>query len=125
MREVTQDQSLDHEAEIHWMEDPSQFDYLRERWATAGTRARPVPWEGKSQGAGRMVGYAILDREAPSYSPGKFWRRVWVVCEHDRDEPGAGPYDAGTAPAEGVDPRTIEPGSPGKQNRRAWGSPLP
>jgi len=121
----TERESLEHEAEIRWTEDPSSLDYVRERWGTAGTRTKPVPWSSKAQGAGRKVGEAVLERDAPNVSPGRFRRRVFVICEHDRDEPGAGPYDAGTAPAEGVDPSTIEPGSPGKQNARAWGSPLP
>lgn len=124
MLEVTQDQSLEHETKIHWMESPDQFDYVRERMAVAGTRTRPVPWEGKSQGAGKMVGYAILDPDAPSYAPGKFWRRVFVVCEHDRSAAENGPYDDGTAPVEGVDPSTVEPGVPGQGTERAWAGEL-
>ncbi len=122
MLAISQDATLEHEAEIHWTEPPDRFEYVRERWAIAGTRTRPVPWEGKDQGAGRMVGYAILDRDAPSYSPGKFWRRVFVVCEHDRSESGSepGPYDEGTTPVEGVDPLSVEPGEPGEQTERAW-----
>ena len=67
--------------------------------------------------------YAALDPDAPSFSPGKFWRRVFVVCEHDRsetDDAEPGPYDEGTAPVEGIDPLSVEPGVSGKQTERAW-----
>jgi len=121
MQVLSETGPLNHESEIHWTESPDQFDYVRERMATAGTRGRPVPWEGKSQGAGRMVGYAILDDDAPSVSAGRFRRRVFVVCEHDRSEPGEGPYDDGSAPVQGIDPSTVEPGVPGTQTPQARG----
>ena len=120
---LSQDATLEHEKEIRWMEDPDRFDYVRERWATAGTRTKPVPWEGKSQGEGRMVGYAILGPDAPSYSPGKFFRRVFVVCDHDRSETHdteRGPYDEGTAPIEGIDPDSVAPGVSGEQSGDVW-----
>jgi hypothetical protein len=116
---------IQHEDEIRWIEDPSQFEYVRERLAVAGTRTRPVPWSSKAQGAGRKVGEAVLSDSASSFSPGKFERRVFVVCDRDRSEPGQDEYDKGTAPMEGVDPSTVEPGKPGEQTSRAWGMPLP
>lgn len=111
--------TLDHEESIRWLEDPDQFEYVRERWAVAPRRRSSVPWEGQAQGAGRKVGEAVLSGSASSFSPGKFRRRVFVVCDHDRSE-GEATYDVG-APFEGVDPSTIEPGKLGEQTPRARG----
>jgi hypothetical protein len=121
----TRRESLEHEAEIRWTEDPSTLDYVRELWAYAGTRTKSVPWDSKDQGAGRKVGEAVLERDAPNVSPGRFKRRVFVICEHDRDGADAGPYDDRTAPHEGINPATVAPGVKGKQDARAWGEPLP
>jgi hypothetical protein len=109
------------EREIRWMENPEKFEYVRERLAVAGTRSGPVPWSSRSQGAGRKVGEAVLSPDASSFAPGKFERRVFVVCDRDRSKARRGEYDPGTAPMEGVDPQTVEPGRPGEQTRRAWG----
>ena len=113
--------TLEHESEIRWLEDPESLSYVREVWATAGTRTRSVPWSSKSQGAGRKVGEAVLDTDAPNVGPGRFRRRVFVVCDHDRDGADAGPYDEGTAPIQGISPATVEPGKLGKQTAEAWG----
>jgi hypothetical protein len=78
-----------------------------------------VPWDADWQGAGRKVGEAVLETGAPSHAPGVFYRRVFILCDHDRSEPGPGPYDEGTAPFEGVDPSTVAPGQRGEQTERA------
>ncbi|MFG2823097.1 DUF6009 family protein [Kitasatospora sp. NPDC048365] len=113
---------IQHEVGIHWDEDISRFDYVREYLELfAGTRRGPVRWTGP----GRRVGYSVLKADAPSGdAPARFARRVFWVKEHDRSERPEGPYKV-EAPAEGVDPRTVGPGVWGELTDRAWGAPLP
>ncbi|MCB5910147.1 DUF6009 family protein [Streptomyces pinistramenti] len=115
---------LKHEESIVWTEGVEGFDYVRETLVRdAATRRRAVPWPGP----GRRVGYSVLRANAPSGDgPGMFTRRVFWVKEYDRSEYGKqkGPYRTGT-PSEGVDPRTVKPGTWGEQTDRAWGAPLP
>lgn len=113
-------EAIQHEDGIVWTEDITPLDYVRETLEpSAGTRRRPVPW----RGPGRRVGYSVLKSNAPSDPPGMFSRRVFWVKEHDRSEKPQGVYETGT-PAEGVDPRTVEPGVWGRLTERAWGGPL-
>ncbi len=56
------DDHLKHEAEVIWLEDPEQFDYVRQvivPWAR--TRRRPL----KLSVPGRVVGYTVLRADAP------------------------------------------------------------
>ncbi|MFJ6530764.1 DUF6009 family protein [Streptomyces longwoodensis] len=56
-----------------------------------------------------MVGYAILDTDAQgSRASGTFRRRVFWLQHHDRDSEPDGLY-AKSAPAEAIDPRTLQP----------------
>ena len=112
---------LQHEARIVWeVDDPMALPYVRETVVRAGTRQRGVPWRGE----GKRIGYAVLKPDAPNMRKGTFRRRLFFLKPYDRPHEPEGTYET-SAPSEGVDPRTIAPGVPGKQNRRAWGSPLP
>ncbi|MFG2195772.1 DUF6009 family protein [Streptomyces sp. NPDC048639] len=106
---------------IVWTEDITPFDYVRETLVeSAGTRRRPVPWDGP----GRRVGYSVLKADASSgATPGMFKRRVFWVKDYDRSEQPDGTYKTG-APSEGVDPTTVAPGVWGELTDRAWGKPL-
>jgi len=109
------DRALEHDARIEWEEPIEGVDYVRESVVTAGTRTRGVPYGGQ----GERVGYAVLKDDAPSRRPGWFDRRVFFLKEHDRGR-GGDTYET-TCPADGVDPRTVEPGKAGEQTDRALG----
>ena len=99
------------EDQIVWLEDPRQFDYVREAICHAPDRRRRPRWRGK----GRLVGYATLTHRTPRDNAITrwFWRRVFTICDHDRSELPNGVY-AREVPAEAVDPLTVAPnvGSP-------------
>lgn len=117
---ILTERALRHEVRIVWeIDDPMSLPYVRETVVKAGTRQRGVPWKGQ----GKRIGYAVLASGAPSLRPGTFERRLFFLKPYDRSEEPDGTYSTG-APAEGVDPRTIEPGSAGVQNERAWGGPM-
>ena len=68
-------------------------------------------------------GYALLDTTAKaSRASGTFRRRVFWVLPHDRDSQPDGLY-AKSAPAEAVDPRTLEPRVKGHKTERSEGGP--
>lgn len=111
---------LSHEIAIVWDEPIEKLQYVREVIQHhAGTRQRPVPWNG----SGRRVGYAILDKKATGHLRGYWARRVFFLNEGDRDTDPDGCYKTG-APCEAVDPATVAPGKPGELTERAWGGPL-
>jgi Family of unknown function (DUF6009) len=116
---------LEHEDEIVWEEDPEYLPYVREMFAFAGTRRRPVPFPYK--GLGRRVGYAVLRHDAPHEdgAPGVFSRRFFWVKDYDRSESPDGTFYRTGCPAEGVDPLTVRVGARGRVTERAWGAPLP
>lgn len=101
---------LAYEERIVWEIPIEELAYVRETIARAGTRQRPVPWDG----AGRRVGYAILAPDAPNggYS-GVFPRRVFFLKSGDRYFDPDGAYEVGF-PTEAVDPETIEAGKRGE-----------
>lgn len=112
-----QQADISHECEIVWQEDISKLDYVREVVVLTGTRQRPARYH-----AGRRIGYAVLDKKAPS-SSGYFQRRVFILLPHDRDSQPDGVYKVG-APVEAVDPRTVLPKVYGQLTERAWGKPF-
>jgi hypothetical protein len=92
------------EEAIVWEEDIDRLDYVREVWATAYSRRRPVPWHGE----GRRVGYSVLRADSPNTGqPGTFKRRVFFLKDHDRDSEPEGVYGTPDAPCEAVDPRLV------------------
>ncbi|WP_331748581.1 DUF6009 family protein [Streptomyces chartreusis] len=110
---------LSHETELVWLEDIDQLDYVRQSLDRLPTRsARPAYHRD-----GRMIGYAILAKSAKaSHASGTFRRRVFWLLPHDRDSKPEGLY-AKSAPAEGVDPRTLEPRVKGYKTERSEGGP--
>ncbi|MCX5063827.1 DUF6009 family protein [Streptomyces sp. NBC_00452] len=110
---------ISHEAEFVWLEDTDQLDYVRQSLDRLPTRKGKPAYHRD----GRMVGYAILGPDAkPSRASGTFRRRVFWLLPHDRDTEPAGLY-ARSAPAEAVDPRTLEPRVKGYKTERSEGGP--
>ncbi|MFE7778537.1 DUF6009 family protein [Streptomyces sp. NPDC057445] len=119
MSALIAEDEIAHEAELVWLEDPSNLDYVRQSLDRLPTR-RGKPAYRRD---GRMVGYALLGPAAkPSRSSGTFRRRVFWLLPHDRDTDPGGLYSSG-APAEAVDPRTLAPGSKGRKTQRSEGGP--
>lgn len=115
---ITEDE-IRHESELVWLEDITDLDYVRQSLDRLPTRrSRPAYHR-----PGRMVGYAILAPQAKaSRSSGTFRRRVFWLLPHDRDTEPEGLYETG-APAEAVDPRTLEAGNKGYKTQRSEGGP--
>ncbi|KIZ15718.1 DUF6009 family protein [Streptomyces natalensis] len=110
---------ISHEVELVWLEDVSQLDYVRQSLDRLPTRKGKPPYHRD----GRMVGYAILGPKAKaSRASGTFRRRVFWLLPHDRDTEPEGLY-AKSAPAEAVDPRTLEPRVKGYKTERSEGGP--
>ncbi|MFE2337542.1 DUF6009 family protein [Streptomyces sp. H23] len=110
---------ISHEAELVWLEDVDQLDYVRQSLDRLPTRKGKPPYHRD----GRMVGYAILGPEAKaSRASGTFRRRVFWLLPHDRDTEPDGLY-ARSAPAEAVDPRTLQPRVKGYKTERSEGGP--
>lgn len=113
---------LKHEAEIVWLEDVTQHRYVREKLDGFCHTRQGRPRVSANE---RLVGYAVLAGDAPSWYRRCFYRRVFVVRLPTTDHTGArhpgDPYPGCGAPCEGVDPLTVKPGVPGEQNDRAWG----
>ncbi|TLS45645.1 transcription factor [Streptomyces montanus] len=110
---------ISREADIVWLEDIDDLDYVRQSLDRLPTRkGRPAYHR-----PGRMVGYALLDTKAKaSRASGTFRRRVFWLLPHDRDTEPDGLY-AKSAPAEAVDPRTLEPRVKGYKTERSEGGP--
>ncbi|MFF8512858.1 DUF6009 family protein [Streptomyces sp. NPDC015492] len=119
MSSLISEDDLKHEAELVWLEDISCLDYVRQSLDRLPTRAgRPAYHRD-----GRMVGYATLGTEAKSSrASGTFRRRVFWLLPHDRDTEPDGLY-AGSAPAEAVDPGSLEPRTKGRKTERSEGGP--
>nr|WP_263974268.1 DUF6009 family protein [Streptomyces albicerus] len=102
-----------------WLEDVGQLGCVRQSLDRLPTRkGRPA-----CHRDGRMVGYAILGPDAEaSRGSGTFRRRVFWLLPHDRDTERDGLY-ATSAPAEAVDPRTLEPRVKGCKTDRSEGGP--
>ena len=119
MSSLIAEDEISHETELVWLEDIDQLDYVRQSLDRLPTRkAKPAYHRD-----GRMVGYAILGKDArPSRASGTFRRRVFWLLPHDRDTEPEGLY-AKSAPAEAVDPRTLEPRVKGYKTERSEGGP--
>jgi hypothetical protein len=110
---------ISHEADLVWLEDINNLDYVRQSLDRLPTRKGKPPYHRD----GRMVGYAILSPDAKaSRASGTFRRRVFWLLPHDRDTEPEGLY-ARSAPAEAVDPRTLEPRIKGYKTERSEGGP--
>ncbi|GGU29169.1 DUF6009 family protein [Streptomyces coeruleorubidus] len=108
-----------HETDIVWLEDIDDLDYVRQSLDRLPNRKSKPAYHRD----GRMVGYAILGNTAKaSRASGTFRRRVFWVLPHDRDSDPDGRY-ARSAPAEAVDPRTVEPRVKGSKTERSEGGP--
>ncbi|WOT40717.1 DUF6009 family protein [Streptomyces coeruleorubidus] len=108
-----------HETDIVWLEDIDDLDYVRQSLDRLPNRKSKPAYHRD----GRMVGYAILgDTAKASRASGTFRRRVFWVLPHDRDSDPDGLY-AKSAPAEAVDPRTLEPRVKGSKTERSEGGP--
>jgi hypothetical protein len=115
---ITEDE-INHETELVWLEDVADLDYVRQSLDRLPTR-RGKPAYHRD---GRMVGYALLGPKAKaSRSSGTFRRRVFWLLPHDRDSAPEGLYATG-APAEAVDPRTLDACVKGYKTVRSEGGP--
>lgn len=97
---------LEDEEEIIWLEDVSEARYVREAlMLVKNSRGKPEIEADDT----RVVGYANLVSEADC-ATGYAFRRVFTL--RDYDPYGRQPYQM---PTEAVDPRTVEPGVPGRK----------
>ncbi|MFI1441771.1 DUF6009 family protein [Streptomyces fructofermentans] len=112
-------EEIAHETELVWLEDATLLDYVRQSLdRLPSRRGRPAYHRD-----GRMVGYAILGKDAkPSRHSGTFRRRVFWLLPHDRDQQPNGLYETG-APSEAIDPRTVTPRVKGYKTERSEGGP--
>lgn len=105
---------LAQELDLVWLEDVDRLDYVR-TWVGVQSSSRiRLPDLGV-----RLVGYTVLKADAPRQSNGYFLRRIFWLSDRDRDQDPQGPYALGM-PSEGVDPRTVLVGEPGRLTHRAW-----
>ncbi|GGN45321.1 DUF6009 family protein [Streptomyces fuscichromogenes] len=110
---------ISHETDIVWLEDIDELDYVRQSIDRLPTRKGKPPYRRD----GRMIGYANLGPDAKSSrASGTFRRRVFWLLPHDRNSDPDGLY-AKSAPAEAVDPRTLEPRVKGYKTERSEGGP--
>ncbi|MFF8882910.1 DUF6009 family protein [Streptomyces flaveolus] len=115
---ITEDEIV-HETDLVWLEEPADLDYVRQSLDRLPNRKGKPAYHRD----GRMVGYAVLGTTAkPSRASGTFRRRVFWLLPHDRDSEPDGLYTTG-APAEAVDPRTLEPRVKGYKTERSEGGP--
>ncbi|MFE6131935.1 DUF6009 family protein [Streptomyces sp. NPDC056437] len=119
MSSLISEDEINHETDLVWLEDITDLDYVRQSLDRLPTRrAKPAYHRD-----GRMVGYAQLGPRAKASRPsGTFRRRVFWLLPHDRDSDPEGVYATG-APAEAIDPRTLEPRSKGSKTERSEGGP--
>ncbi|MFJ3673792.1 DUF6009 family protein [Streptomyces sp. NPDC090106] len=117
MSSMLQDTQLVDEADVVWLEDPDNLDYVRQALDKVTTRrGRP-----RYDRDGRLVGYTNLKPGSPSDpDSGLFARRVFFLLPHDRDTDPEGPYAVG-APGEAVDPSTLAAGTAGAKTTRSQG----
>ncbi|MFE5595101.1 DUF6009 family protein [Streptomyces sp. NPDC056549] len=119
MSSLISENDLKHESELVWLEDVSLLDYVRQSLDRLPTRSGKPAYHRD----GRMVGYAVLSTDAKaSRASGTFRRRVFWLLPHDRDSEPQGLY-AGSAPAEAIDPDTLQPTVKGRKTERSEGGP--
>ncbi|MEV0126785.1 DUF6009 family protein [Streptomyces sp. NPDC050703] len=121
MSAIPQEGDLAQEAEVVWLEDPTDLDYVRQALDKVNTRKGKPRYERD----GRLIGYSNLAPKAPrSADSGLFARRTFYLLPHDRpnqpDDPEC-PYRVGS-PLEAVDPRTIAAGKVGEKTPRSQGT---
>ncbi|MBM9624439.1 DUF6009 family protein [Streptomyces zhihengii] len=119
MSSLISENDLQHETALVWLEDVTRLDYVRQSLDRLPTRSGKPAYHRD----GRMVGYAVLAAEAKaSRASGTFRRRVFWLLPHDRDAEPDGLY-AGSAPAEAIDPSTLQPRTKGRKTERSEGGP--
>ncbi|MER5201485.1 DUF6009 family protein [Streptomyces sp. NPDC002755] len=115
MSSMLRDSQLADEVDVVWLEDPANFDYVRQALDKA-TQRRGKPRYSRD---GRLVGYTNLASDAEcDPDSGLFTRRTFFLLPHDRDSQPTGDYEVG-APGEAVDPLTIRPGKTGAKTARS------
>ncbi|MEU4173218.1 DUF6009 family protein [Streptomyces sp. NPDC026665] len=115
MSSMLQNSQLSDEAEVVWLEDPAELDYVRQALDKVHARRGKPRYERD----GRLIGYTNLKPSAGSDpDSGLFARRTFFLLPHDRDNDPFGAYEVG-APSEAVDPRTIGPGRVGSKTPRS------
>ncbi|MGI5255524.1 DUF6009 family protein [Actinacidiphila glaucinigra] len=119
MSSLLEEAALTDEAEIVWLEDPSNLDYVRQALDKTPRKAgRP-----RYARDGRMVGYSVLGESATANpDSGLYERRVFFLLPHDRDQEPLGVY-VHDSPGEAVDPHTIAVGKVGCKTPRSQGRP--
>ncbi|MFC8270329.1 DUF6009 family protein [Streptomyces cinereoruber] len=119
MSSLISENDLKHETDLVWLEDITRLDYVRQSLDRLPTRSGKPAYHRD----GRMVGYAILGPGAKaSRASGTFRRRVFWLLPHDRDTEPEGLY-ASSAPAEAIDPETLQPATKGRKTERSEGGP--
>jgi Family of unknown function (DUF6009) len=115
MSALLEEGELTHEADVVWLENPAELDYVRQALDKT-PRRRNKPRYARD---GRMVGYSELDETAePDPDSGLYKRRVFFLLPHDRDTDPLGLYKEG-APGEAVDPSTVGPRRVGEKTPRS------
>ncbi len=107
--------AMAHELEIIWLANLDDIDYVRQGTYLLRTRTRAPA---KKAGERRLVGYAIVGKEARGVA-GHFLRRAFWLKTYDRVLDPRGPYQTGV-PAEAVDPRAVRPKVLGEVTERAY-----
>jgi hypothetical protein len=108
---------IEAEAEIVWLEDISNMDYVREgNWS----RTRPYCKPPKSDKTQTVVGYSVLKPGIKSALGDVYMRRVFTLRPEDRFYDSSGIYQA-DSPAEAVDPKTVQPGVRGIKTDKVRG----
>lgn len=116
---ITED-DISYESDLLWLEDITGLDYVRQSLDRLPTRTGKPPY----YRPGRMVGYAVLAPSAKgACCSGTFRRRVFWLNANDRDAEPRGVYKTG-APAEAVDPRTLQARIKGYKTERSEGGIL-
>ncbi|MFE6713932.1 DUF6009 family protein [Streptomyces sp. NPDC057695] len=119
MSSLISENDLKHETDLVWLEDISTLDYVRQSLDRLPTRGGKPAYHRD----GRMIGFAVLANTAKaSRASGTFRRRVFWLLPHDRDSEPDGLY-ASSAPAEAVDPGTLQPTVKGRKTERSEGGP--
>jgi hypothetical protein len=101
---TSEDDALKCEVDIVWIEDPREYEFVREWVRPSSTRQQPHSWKKDHQHV-TTVGYGIAHPETPSNGRGQYLRRWLYIKPQDLDPVGA--------PIEGVAPKTVSVGQRG------------
>lgn len=87
--------------EVVWLEDPNNYDYLREvKWGTCRRSGKP------GCSFGKIIGYENLKKKGKGIQA--YTRRVWYLKPHDKGMPKCDKYEKeGFRPTEAVEPENI------------------